>query len=222
MTDRFTPSFSAGDSVVVQHPQIGRVRGKLLAPAQIPESYGKCGWTVSVPPYITAWTVPEQLMTHAIGKRDMVPGDLIPLATLKAAYEREFLGTLWTHGDSGHLTPYVCEHSHGNGLQLLQIFTINQRPNYHLVRIDTGLKSDEISEHIDDILSAIEEECGRAGECLDQPCDHCGDTSCKCSEDYSADKEFPALDDRNGCSWNVIPFAEVLRTIAKREAWSNS
>ncbi len=221
MTDQLPTSFIAGDAVVIQHPQIGRVRGELLAPAQIPESYGKCGWTVRVPPYITAWTVPDQLMTHAVGTRDMVPGDLIPLATLKAAYEREFLGTLWTHGDSGHLTPYVCEHSHGDGLKLLQIFTINQRPNYHLVRVDSGWKSDEISDQIDNILSAIEEECGRAGAYLDQPCDRCGDTACKCGEDYSADEAFPALDDRDGCSWNVISFAEMLHTIAKRNAWPN-
>jgi hypothetical protein len=156
----------------------------------------------------------------ALAARDMVIGDLLNLAMLKEAIEVEFLGTLWTEGDSGMLTPYVCECSFGDGLKLLTISTINQRPNYHVVRVDSSwqesnwsLDGEVVAEHIDDILQAIEEECGPAGELLDDPCDDCGDTACKCSEDYSADAAFPALDDRDGCLWGHIRWPWLMKEI---------
>jgi hypothetical protein len=155
----------------------------------------------------------------AIAARDMVIGDLLNLAMLKEALEVEFIGTLWTDGDSGPMTPYVCECSFGDGLKLIKIFTINQRPNYHVVRVDSGWNEsnwhdgDTIGEHIDDVLTAIEEECGRAGDCLDEPCDNCGDTCCKCREDFSSREAFPELDGENGCSWGKIDWRWLMRKI---------
>lgn len=153
----------------------------------------------------------------ALAVRDTVIGDLLNLDVLKAVFEVEFIGTLWTKGDSGPMTPYVCECSFGDGLQLIKISTINQRPNYHLVRVDSGWSESNwssaahIGEHMDDILQAIEEECGLAGECLDEPCLDCGHTFCKCGESYCADKQFPALDDRDGCSWAKVSWSELIR-----------
>lgn len=150
-------------------------------------------------------------VSRAIASRDMVVGDLLNLQMLKDVFEVEFIGTLWTDGDSGPMTPYVCECSFGDGLKLIRIATINQRPNYHVVRVDSGWN--EIGEQIDDVLTAIEEECGRAGDCLDEPCQNCDDTACKCVDDYSADKEFPALDDRDGCSWNEVRWSWLMKQI---------
>lgn len=153
----------------------------------------------------------------AIAERDMVIGDLLNLAMLKEVYEQSFLGTLWTEGDSGMLTPYVCECSLGDGLKLIRLFTINQRPNYHIIRVDSSWNESSyaddatISEHIDDILSAIEEECGRARgyceECESEPCE------CEGAPEYDPDAAFPALDDECGCSWAEIGWNDLMRKI---------
>lgn len=166
---------------------------------------------------------PRSAVEPAKAARDMVIGDLLNLDMLKEVIEKPFLGTLWTEGDRGMLTPHVCECSFGDGLHLLTIATINQRPNYHVVRVDsswpqgrygwTYYRDCTIGEHIDEILSAIEEECGPAGELLDQPCDECGDTSCRCSEHYDAQSAFPALDDRDGCSWSEIRWPWLMRQL---------
>ncbi len=156
------------------------------------------------------------------GMRDGVPGDLLNAEMLKEVFEKPFLGTLWTKGDSGILTPYVCNCSFGDGLKLIKIFTINQRPNYHVVRVDSGWSEsnfsagETIGDHIDDILQGIEEECGRAGKYLDEPCDSCGDTACRCDDDYSADKAFPELDDENGCSWAEVSWPWLMKQLGLR------
>ena len=167
---------------------------------------------------------PQQVKTEWLtpvpdGMRDGVPGDLLNVDMLKEVFEKPFLGTLWTEGDSGMLTPYVCDCSFGDGLKLIRIFTINQRPNYHVVRVDSGwaesnyADGETIGDHIDDILRGIEEECGPAGECLDEPCDDCRETCCKCGDDYSADEAFPALDDRDGCSWSEVSWPWLMKQI---------
>lgn len=154
-------------------------------------------------------------ITPAVAERDMVIGDLLNLDMLKAIFERPFLGSLWTHGDRGILTPHVCECSFGDGLKLVKIFTINQRPNYHVVRVDSTWAESNwdggqtIGEHIDEIVSAIEDECGRAGESLDQPCDNCGDMICKCSPDFCSRDHFPEIDADDGCSWDVVAWWEI-------------
>lgn len=204
-----------GTRVVLTLPDMGRYYATVVGEGSGPESIrlnvdGRYynpqeHWRANVQP--------------AIAARDMVIGDLLNLAMLKQAIEVEFIGTLWTDGDSGPMTPYVCESSFGDGLRLVKIFTINQRPNYHVVRVDSGWNEsswadgETISDHIDDILSAIEGECGRAGKCLDEPCGSCGDTSCRCGDGYSADQAFPALDDENGCSWSQIDWQWLMRKV---------
>lgn len=156
--------------------------------------------------------------------RDMVIGDLLNLAMLKEVIEVPFLGTLWTHGDSGMLTPYVCECSFGDGLHLLWISTINQRPNYHVVRVDSRWKASNWDEgetvggHIDDILTAIEGECGSArcgysGSSLRWPREERIE-HCQCEE---CDDEFvsvwPEIDADGGCSWGWLDWADVMREI---------
>ena len=151
----------------------------------------------------------------ATAARDMVVGDLLNLDMLKAVFEVEFIGTLWTDGDSGPMTPYVCDCSFGDGLQLIRIATINQRPNYHVVRVDSSWtesnwsSKEHIGEHIDDILTAIEEECGLA-----RPyCEECESDRCDCDGDYDAGKAFPALDDETGCSWSAVDWPWLMRKI---------
>lgn len=214
-------AFALQQRVLVEHPRYGRHYGRVMAIGDPAEQI----FDVRIEGgYINAWQVLGAWMSLAAeGQRDMVIGDLLNLAMLKEVIEVEFLGSLWTEGDSGPMTPHVCEASFGDGMHLLTVSTINQRPNYHVVRVDSAWRGSrygwhsrrdcEIAEHIDDVLTAIEEECGRAGKYLDDPCDNCRDTVCKCGEDYSADEAFPALDDENGCSWGHIRWDWLMKTI---------
>lgn len=207
--------YQIGQRVVLTHPTMGRAYATVHGPGNREGSIvldvdgrghnPQEHWLSTVEP--------------AIAARDGHAGDLLALPMLKAAFERPFLGSLWTDGDSGMLTPYVCECAFGDGLKLIRIATINQRPNYHIVRVDSSWSEssyedgETISDHIDEIIQAIEEECGRAGECLEEPCENCEDTCCKCGEEYSASEAFPELDDRDGCSWSEISWSEIRRKI---------
>ncbi|HUD89957.1 hypothetical protein [Sphingobium sp.] len=205
--------FEIGQRVVLTHPTMGRDYATVAGEGERPETISLNVDGRAFNPQ-THW---RSCVTPAIAGRDMVIGDLLNLAMLKEVFEKPFLGTLWTDGDSGILTPYVCECSFGDGLKLIKIATINQRPNYHVVRVDSGWATsnwddgETVGEHIDDILSAIEEECGPA-----RPyCEECETSYCECEwpEGYSAQEAFPAIDDENGCSWSEVSWKWLMRQI---------
>jgi hypothetical protein len=155
----------------------------------------------------------------AIAARDMAIGDLLNLQMLKDVIETPFLGTLWTHGDSGMLTPYVCECSFGDGMGLLCLYTISQRPNYHVVRVDsTWEANDVVGENIEDILTAIENECGNArcgysGSSLRWPREERIE-NCQCEEcDDEYVSVWPEIDANIGCSWRWYRWDELIREI---------
>ena len=213
MSGRFSP----GERVVVEHPRYGRHYGTVVGPHEHDEpayvvrvegNYVNPDW-----PVLGAW------MQEPRGQRDMVIGDLLNLQMLKEAIERPFLGTLWTEGDSGILTPFVCECSFGDGLKLLAISTINQRPNYHVVRVDSSWDvsnwsyAHNVGEHIDEIITGIEDECGPAGDYLDDPCDNCGDTCCKCGPDFDLRAAWPSIDPDDGCSWGFVCWRRLMDQI---------
>lgn len=209
--------FSPGERVVVEHPRYGRHYGTVVGPY---EADGPA-YVVRVDGnYVNPdWPVLRSWMQEPRAQRDMVIGDLLNLQMLKEVIERPFLGTLWTEGDSGMLTPFVCECSFGDGLKLLTISTINQRPNYHVVRVDSSWDvsnwsdGENVGEHIDEIITAIEEECGPAGDYLDDPCDDCGDTCCKCSPDFDLRAAWPSIDADTGCSWGTIRWPWLMKQI---------
>lgn len=211
--------FNIGDRVVMEHPRYGRHYASVVGPHHHDE---EPAYVVRVDgPYVNPeWAALDSWLRPPLAARDMVIGDLLNLQMLKELIEKPFLGSLWTKGDSGMLTPHVCECSFGNGLKLLRIATINQRPNYHVVRIDSGWDNDNaghgelVAEHIDDIISAIENEVGRMGTSLDQPCDNCGDTICKCDPHFDRDAAWPEIDADGGCSWGTISWTKLLNKAA--------
>lgn len=154
--------------------------------------------------------------------REMHAGDLLNLDMLKEAIEVEFIGSLWVKGDSGPMTPYVCETVFGDGLHLLTISTIKQRQNYHVIRVDSRWpasdwhivgwdgRHDTIGEHIDEVCMAIEEECGsgRPYEPEDELYDAQAD-----ADGYGARDPWPAFDDRDGCSWGNIHWPWLMDAI---------
>jgi len=149
--------------------------------------------------------------------REMHAGDLLNLDMLKEVIEVEFIGTLWVEGDRGAMTPHVCEVVFGDGLHLLTISTINQRPNYHVVRVDSRWEesnwyvgdADTVGEHIDEILWAIEDECGRRHWNEDDR----GDGRDECGRFVAGPDPWPAIDGDGGCSWGHIRWKWLMKAI---------
>lgn len=212
--------FAIGSRVLVEHPRYGRHYGRITGEGDHAEQI----FDVQIEGgYVNSWQVLGAWMSPAAeGQRDMVIGDLLNLVMLKEAIEVEFLGSLWTKGDSGLLTPYVCDTSFGDGMHLLTIYTINQRPNYHVVRACsswresfganrwTFVRDDSTGEHIDEVITAIEEECGRR-YFVDEECETCGPEGYDC---HCGDGEpWPAIDGDDGCSWGEIRWDWLMKTI---------
>lgn len=214
-------TFSPGNRVVIEHPRHGRHWGTICGP-YTGEGADEPAYMVQIDGgYINQWPVLISWMRHPLGQRDMVIGDLLNLDMLKSAIEVEFLGSLWTKGDCGMLTPYVCETSFGDGLHLLTLSTINQRPNYHVVRVcsswrESGkrwydtYRDDTIGEHIDEVLTAIEEECGQR-YFVDEECETCepGGYECRCGDG----EPWPAIEADGGCSWGHIRWDWLMKEL---------
>jgi hypothetical protein len=209
----------SGMRVIVNHPTMGRTYGTAEGPADKPVN-GEPATLVRADGYINVWTVPQSLISEASCARDMVIGDLLNLDMLKEAIEVEFIGSLWTEGDSGPMTPHVCECSFGDGMHLLTISTINQRPNYHVIRVDSSWKEashwrwgdtyreDTIGDHIDEVLTAIEEECGERYY-VDEECEKCDGYPCHCGDG----QPWPAIEADGGCSWGHIRWPWLMKAI---------
>jgi hypothetical protein len=58
-------------------------------------------------------------------------------------------------------SPYLCETKLGDGLQLIYFGTIDQRPYYWLVLIDSKTDLNASDFDIEQIVDLVEEECGR-------------------------------------------------------------
>ncbi len=119
-----------------------------------------------------------------------IAGDDPIHAALKAAVEVPTEGYLWAQRHE--FTPAVCSRIFGDGRALLALTTINSRPRYYVIRIDSSWEIDEstapkgavsIRDHLDAIYDALEDDFGRA---------------------YNPDEEsdevepWPTFDDRHG------------------------
>ncbi|WP_337846219.1 hypothetical protein [Sphingomonas sp.] len=212
--------------VRVEHPRHGRHYGTIVGPYSGDATTEPAHLVMIEGGYINAWTCLDAWLTPVpAGFRDMVIGDLLNLDMLKEVIEVEFLGTLWVEGDSGMLTPYVCEASFGDGFHLMTISTINQRPNYHVVRVCSSwressnrwydtYRDDTIGERIDDVLTAIEEECGQR-YFVDEDCVTCRPEGyeCRCGDG----EPWPAIETDGGCSWGHIRWDWLMKQLGITE-----
>ena len=88
--------------------------------------------------------------------------------------------------------PYLCDTIIGDGLQLVYLWTINNRPYHWLIRIDshTDVNADEF-EWDEGLLQIIETECGA-----------CGD-DCKCHDKEDEECKYPIVD-WGGGGWGMV------------------
>lgn len=70
--------------------------------------------------------------------------------------------SLW--GVKYEIQPVICSKILGDGLQLVYLGTIDQRPHYWLIRIDSKTDLSSINFNIETLLEPLEEEFGRYPE----------------------------------------------------------
>lgn len=144
---------------------------------------------------------------------------------LRKIIEREEVAHLW--GQPHRITPRLCTHVFGDGMQLLLLEPIDTRPNYYVVRIDSTWElsnwydgpKEQLCGHLDEIYDAIEDDFGPKPEC---ECDGVGSDDCPSCNGYFP---IPFLD--NGCSWGTVEIGDrewwyVLFGVERRQLFGAS
>ena len=75
---------------------------------------------------------------------------------------REQEVSLW--GDKLTFTPVIASQKIGNGKKLMALFSLDQRPQYWLVRIDSEMSINDDNFDIEELVNIIEEEFGTVNE----------------------------------------------------------
>lgn len=128
---------------------------------------------------------------------------------LKKAIEVSEHRHLWHPDDGINFIPQVCSTVFGDGRALLELTTINSRPRYYVIRIDSSWNIEDhyapdgapdLRDHLDDIYEALGEQFGRTSE-----------------EDLDDDGEpcelqpWPAFRDDIGTSWCRTDWPKIRR-----------
>lgn len=118
---------------------------------------------------------------------------------------------LWVPADAVTFTPQLLSRVYGDGRALIGLTTINNRPRFYYIRIDSSWSIDmdrgappdapELREFIDDICWALEDEFGSARPDSEED-----------DPDILKDDQnpWPAFDDRDGCSWWRVNWPPLL------------
>lgn len=129
-------------------------------------------------------------------------------AKLRRAACKRMRSYLWVPGDTPAFTPALSPRIYGDGRALFNIATINQRPRFHILRVDSLLGSGldmpgpsrtfDFAEMVDTFYGHLEEDFGRV--------------HCDCGECPKA-APWPAFDDEGGCSWSRAKWPEPFNTV---------
>jgi len=116
---------------------------------------------------------------------------------LRAAIEKPREVFFW--GQASTITPRFVAEILGDGRQLIWFETMNHRPNYYVIRVDSswavsfdGDPTDYVCDHHAEICDAIADEYGEM--CRGE--DECDDADC-----CDCDRGFPELSASSGASW---------------------
>ena len=107
-----------------------------------------------------------------------------------AKEQEETEAQLW--GDSVKFKPYLLEQIFGDGMKLIYFGTLDDRPYWWLVRVDSHAEENGVWDNFDEeeIYRAIEEECGFHDEGW-------GDDD---DEEYA----YPAIESNSTAHWGLI------------------
>ena len=109
-----------------------------------------------------------------------------------AKEQEETEAQLW--GDSVKFKPYLLDRIFGDGMKLIYFGTLDDRPYWWLVRVDSHAEENGVWDNFDEeeIYQAIEEECGShdANECED--------------EDYNEEYAYPVIESSSSAHWGLI------------------
>ncbi len=110
--------------------------------------------------------------------------------------------TTWW-GSKCYIKPVICSKIFGDGLQLAYLGTIDQRPHYWLIRIDSGidLQADDF-DYEKHLLEPLEEEFGRfpeAGYISYSEYKQLKKKSTGCIHDYDSYKDY-----NNACKYPAL------------------
>jgi len=110
----------------------------------------------------------------------------------RARLEKTYFTRFW--GAKRLVRPKFVEQALGNGKKLIYLCPANTRPHYYYIRVDSRwqisnwiTKGDNIANHLDEILDAIEEEYGPWYE-----------------DEREKGMPWPALSADSGCCWGAV------------------
>lgn len=116
---------------------------------------------------------------------------------------------LWTPSDAIEFVPALCSTVFGDGRALLSFTTVNNRPAFYVVRIDSRWTIDDdrdppedaadVREFVDDICEALEDEFGRRDP----------DSEETDPEILEYGNPWPAISDRDGCMWGRMDWPNL-------------
>ncbi len=144
---------------------------------------------------------------------------------MKEAIELPTTRYLWIPADQITFKPAILKKSYGDGRALFWISSINQRPQFWVVRGDSAWSTcdsmapddaPEFIDFVDDILTDLEEEfgsarCGYSGACLRYPAE---ERDCDCEECSDPRvSEWPEVDGDGGLSWGRYRWPEAFSTV---------
>lgn len=103
-------------------------------------------------------------------------------------------------GKPHKITPRFVAAKLGDGQRFVRIIPLNTRPNYYVIRVDSGWlgsggPNDPMRDHLREIYDAIEDEHGRRHD------EDMGD-------DYNDRAKWPAIDLTYGASWGEYDMPE--------------
>lgn len=126
-------------------------------------------------------------------------------------------------GGEYQVTPVLVDKIFGDGRQIIGFAPLNTRPDYYVVRIDSGWclsnwetdAPDHFVDHVDEVYEAIEDEYGNARWCPDE-CE-AGDCQDRGEECLHGKRPWPALDEECGSAWWLIEVTEATEATEATE-----
>lgn len=125
-------------------------------------------------------------------------------------------------GASFMVTPRLLDHVEGNGLLVIFVTPMDTRPNYYVLRVDSGwaagdLNDDDWRDYMDEVYEYLEDGFGPAEE----------EWTHDNGRTYTRHNDWPAFNDSSGTSWGILgklekedrrPESEIRQAMRERRS----